>query len=65
VRIAVLPEDTPESLAARLGPMEHELLVATVELFTRGRVEMDHDRVLLDGQVRREPLLLQSDRRLA
>ena len=58
VRIPVHPHDNAESLAARLGPLEHGLLVATVELFTRRRVEMDSGAVLLDGRRLSEPLLL-------
>lgn len=58
VRIPVLEGDTPQSLAARLGPREHRLLVATVELFTRRRVEMHSDAVLLDGKRLASPLQL-------
>lgn len=65
VRIPVLPDDTPDTLAARLGPIEHRLLVATVELFARGRVKMSHDQTLLDGNVLQRPLLLQDDDRFA
>ena len=35
VRIPVLDDDDAGSLAARLAPMEHRLIVSTVELFTR------------------------------
>ena len=65
VRIPVLPNDSPDTLAARLGPMEHRLLIATVELFTHGRVKMSHCNVRLDGGILQRPLLLQSDDRLA
>ena len=65
VRIPVLPEETPETLAARLGPIEHRLLVASVELFARGRVKMSHDKALLDDKVLQRPLLLQDDDRFA
>ncbi len=65
VRIPVLPKDTPASLAARLGPAEHRLLVATVELFAARRVQLSHGRVLLDGKALQEPLQLQSDFRFA
>jgi len=58
VRIPVHQGDTPRSLAARLGPREHALLTATVELFTQRRVEMNHERALLDGQPLPQPLQL-------
>ena len=61
VKIPVLSGDTPDTLAARLGPIEHQLLVATVELFTRGRVKVDHGQTLLDGKVLHRPLILQDD----
>lgn len=65
VRIPVLPDDTPQSLAARLGPEEHRLIVATVELFTRHRVVKGPEGVLIDGKALQRPLLLHSDDRLS
>jgi phosphoribosylglycinamide formyltransferase-1 len=65
VRIPVLPDDTPDTLAARLGPIEHKLLIATVELFTYDRVKMSPGHTLLDGKVLQRPLLMQSDNRFA
>jgi phosphoribosylglycinamide formyltransferase-1 len=64
VRIPVHVDDTAASLAARLGPTEHRLIVATVELFTRNRVEMVAGAVVLNGSELRRPLILQSDDRL-
>ena len=55
-RLAVRQDDTPESLAARLLPLEHRLLIATVDLFARGRVTLGADGVQLDGQPLRAPL---------
>ena len=49
VTIAVADGDSPESLAARLSPQEHRLVVATVEHFARHRVECSNGRVLVDG----------------
>ena len=43
----MLPHDTRDTLAARLGPREHNLLQATVELFTHRRVKMRPGGVLL------------------
>lgn len=64
VRIPVLQGDSPATLASRLAPREHELLCATVELFTRRRVECSQDRVLLDGMVLAEPLQLDENGQL-
>ncbi|NND44772.1 MAG: phosphoribosylglycinamide formyltransferase [Xanthomonadales bacterium] len=58
VRIPILEGDTPQSLAARLGPREHQLLRATVELFTQRRVELHGADVLLDGHRIPQPLQL-------
>lgn len=65
VVIPVWPDDDPASLAARLAPMEHRLVVATVELFATGRVECSDACVLFDGQALEQPLRLQPDDRLA
>lgn len=63
VRIPLLPGDTARELAARLGPREHELLRATVELFTEQRVELHAGAVVLDGQRLTQPLLLNEQNR--
>lgn len=56
VRIPVLPEDTADTLAARLLPQEHRLLVAAVRLFAERRVRLDGDRIVVDGEVLAAPL---------
>ena len=56
VRIPVLPEDTADTLAARLLPQEHRLLVAAVRLFAERRVRLDRDRIVVDGEVLAAPL---------
>ena len=61
VRIAVLPHDDPDTLAARLATREHSLLTATVELFTHKRVKMRPGSVLLDEQRLQQPLVLNAD----
>jgi phosphoribosylglycinamide formyltransferase-1 len=65
VVVPVLAGDDAASLAARLAPLEHRLVVATVELFAAGRVECSDACVLFDGQALAQPLRLQSDDRLA
>lgn len=60
-RIPIRPDDTPGALASRLGPEEHRLIVATVELFTRHAVEQVPDGVRIDGVPLKRPLLLNAD----
>jgi len=50
--------DTPATLAARLLPLEHRLLVATVDLVAERRVLLDGDGVRLDGAPLSGPLRL-------
>lgn len=60
VRIPVLPGDAPETLAARLLPREHALVVATLALATAGRLAEQDGQVRLDGQTLFSPLALDS-----
>ncbi|MFT5140202.1 MAG: phosphoribosylglycinamide formyltransferase-1 [Lysobacterales bacterium] len=60
VRIPVLDGDNPTTLATRLAPTEHRLLVATVELFMQRRVEINSHGVQLDGTILTQPLQLVS-----
>lgn len=57
-RIPVLPGDTPETLAARLLPREHALLVATVGLAASGRLAERGGQALFDAQPLLKPLVL-------
>lgn len=65
VRIPVEPGDDPVRLANRLAPREHELIVATVELFTRHPVQCTDGSITLDGEPLTRPLQLQADGHLA
>ena len=58
VRIPVEMEDDADALAARLAPREHQLLIATMELFTQHRVRMIPGGVMLDGVPLTRPLIL-------
>jgi phosphoribosylglycinamide formyltransferase-1 len=60
VLIPVLEDDDPESLAARLSPMEHRLLVATVEFFAQHLVECSDGNIMVDGEQLAKPLRLQT-----
>lgn len=55
-RIPVETGDDEASLARRLGPVEHCLLVAVMELFAAGRVSMEPGAVLLDHVPLSQPL---------
>jgi len=60
VVIPIEAGDDPDSLAAKLSPMEHRLLVATVEFFARHRVECNNGSIEVDGERLSEPLQLKN-----
>lgn len=60
VVIPIIEDDSAESLAARLGPKEHELVVATVEFFTRHEVECDGGAIKVNGKPVHKPYSLQA-----
>lgn len=64
VRIPILPGDTPETLAARLLPREHALLVATLRLAADGLLHEQGDMTSCHGQAVLKPLTLDSTDRL-
>lgn len=57
-RLPVRADDTPDTLAERLLPLEHRLLVATVGLAVTGRLAERGDKAWLDGQELFSPLCL-------
>ena len=57
-RIPVLPGDSPDTLAERLLPHEHRLLVDVLTLCLAGRVAEHGEGVLLDGHPLFTPLQL-------
>lgn len=59
--MAVRPDDTAETLAERLLPLEHLLYPATLALLLKHRVELHHDFTYLDDRPLRQPLLLDRD----
>ena len=61
VRIPIEALDRPATLAARLSPREHQLLVATVELFSRCSVQQKEGVITLDGEILDQPLVLNSN----
>jgi len=58
VEMTIEAGDTPATLAARLLPLEHRLLVATVDLVAERRVLLDGDGVRFDGAPLTGPLRL-------
>ncbi len=56
--IAIHPGDTADTLAARLLPCEHHLLVAVLRLATAGRLRLLGQRVHVDGHALLHPLRL-------
>jgi formyltetrahydrofolate-dependent phosphoribosylglycinamide formyltransferase len=61
VKIPILAGDDAHSLSARLGPLEHKLLVATVELFCQRKVHYEHGAVIHQGRNTGQPLILKHD----
>lgn len=46
--VEVLPDDTPESLAQRVLPVEHATYVEAVRLFAEGKVRVEEGRVRIE-----------------
>lgn len=65
VEIPILEDDDTATLAARLGPKEHELVVASVEFLTRHAVECGDGTITVDGEPLRAPYRLRADGTLA
>jgi phosphoribosylglycinamide formyltransferase 1 len=57
-RIPVIAGDTPETLAARLLPAEHRLLIASIAMFAAHRVQHANGRVTIDGIGQEVPRLI-------
>lgn len=57
-RLEIRPDDTPQSLAERLLPQEHRLLVACVGLLASGRIRWRTTGIFLDGRPLANPLQL-------
>lgn len=61
VRLAIEPGDTPESLAARLLPLEHGLLVSTLSLLVQPDVRIQPGTLQLPGHSLATPLCWNPD----
>lgn len=58
VRMHVLPGDDAHALAARLLPLEHQLLARSVALLVAGRAQLQGDGIVYDGRRLDAPLQL-------
>ena len=65
VRMPVFPDDDANSLQAKLAPMEHQLLTATVNLFCKREISYQQHAVFHRGQKIEQPLLLKSNGRFS
>lgn len=54
--LAIHHDDDEDTLAARLLPLEHQLLPAVVTLITAGRLKLGDGGVIYDGKPLRKPL---------
>ena len=57
----ILDGDTPDTLAARLLPLEHRLLAACVDGIAHGRIALGDNGVEFDGKPLAAPLRMQAD----
>ncbi|GAB4184225.1 MAG: phosphoribosylglycinamide formyltransferase [Wenzhouxiangellaceae bacterium] len=60
-RLAITASDDAQTLARRLAPLEHRLLVAVTALFVHGRIELQPRGVVVDNNLLRQPLVLIND----
>ncbi len=58
-RVPVLPNDTAETLAARVHTQEHIIYPLVVEWYAKGRLRMQGDEILFDHNVLATPLIYQ------
>jgi len=61
-RLAVRPEDTPETLASRVHVGEHIVLPRAVGWFLAGRLAQEGDVAVLDGKPLAEPVVVEADK---
>jgi phosphoribosylglycinamide formyltransferase-1 len=60
-RIGVRSNDTPESLAERVHAGEHIILPRAVDWFATGRLRLEAEAVMLDGERLLRPVILEGD----
>lgn len=58
-RVPVLPDDDPDTLAARVLEQEHRLYPQAIRWFAEGRLQLVGEQVRFDGAALTEPLRLE------
>ena len=58
--VPVLPEDTAETLSARVQRQEHRLYPQVIDWIARRRIELQADGVRFDGQLLRSPITMEN-----
>jgi phosphoribosylglycinamide formyltransferase-1 len=61
VRIPIESDDDAESLRNKLGPLEHKLLVATVDQFCQRTIRFESDKVMFGKHALEQPLRMNHD----
>jgi phosphoribosylglycinamide formyltransferase 1 len=56
--VPVFPDDTEESLAARILEQEHRIYPRAIQLYSEGRLRLEGRRVLVDGLTKDEKQVL-------
>ena len=56
--VPVFPDDTEESLAARILEQEHRIYPRAIQLYSQGRLRIEGRRVFIDGLAREENQVL-------
>lgn len=59
-RVAIHPGDDPDRLAARVLAQEHRLYPQAIRWFAEGRLRLEGERVLFDGQPLDAPLRMEN-----
>ncbi len=56
--VPVFPEDTEESLAARILEQEHRIYPRAIQLYSEGRLRIEGRKVFVDGLAKEENQVL-------
>ena len=62
-RVPVLPDDDPDTLAARVLAREHRIYPLAIQWFAEGRVRIQGDNVLFDSNLLTSPRLLEDEQK--
>jgi phosphoribosylglycinamide formyltransferase 1 len=60
-RLPVKPDDTPDTLQARVHVGEHIILPRAVDWYVRGRLKLEAGIVMLDGRPLRSPVVVEGE----